>query len=202
MDNFALLNEPRRPWIDPDLLKKTFLQQAAQIHPDKVKEAEKAAATEQYASLNAAYRCLLDPKERLRHLLELELGALPKDVQNIPAGMMDLMMEIGQLCREADSFLAVKAKTTSPLLKAGMFENGIEWTDKLNQVRRKIDLRREELLAELKNMNAAWNDAPPIGSPGRAAALPLERLEQIYRVFSYVGRWSEQIQERLVQLSF
>jgi DnaJ-domain-containing protein 1 len=202
MDNFALLNEPRRAWIDPDLLKKTFLQQAAQIHPDKVKEAEKAAATEHYAALNAAYRSLLEPKERLRHLLELELGALPKDVQSIPAGMMDLMMEIGQLCREADSFLAMKAKTTSPLLKAGMFEKGIEWTDKLNQVRRKIDLRREELLAELKNMNAAWNDAPPPGSAGRAAALPLERLEQIYRVFSYVGRWSEQIQERLVQLSF
>jgi hypothetical protein len=83
-----------------------------------------------------------------------------------------------------------------------MFETGMAWTDKLNQLRQRIDLRREELLAELKSMNTAWNDAPPPGSAGRAAALPLERLEQNYRVFGYAARWMEQIQERLVQLSF
>ena len=31
--------------------------------------------------------------------------------------------------------------------------------------------------------------------------LPLDRLEQIYRALSYVGRWTEQIQERAVQLA-
>jgi DnaJ-domain-containing protein 1 len=199
MDHFALLREPRRPWIDPDLLKDNFLRRAAQVHPDKIRESD---AGDKAAELNAAYRCLLEPKERLRHLLELELGALPKDVQSIPPGTMDLLVEIGQICREADLFLAARCKTTSPLLKAQMFETGMGWTDKLNQLRQRIDLRREELLAELKNMNAAWNDAPPPGAAGRAAALPLERLEQLYRIFSYIARWTEQIQERLVQLSF
>jgi hypothetical protein len=83
-----------------------------------------------------------------------------------------------------------------------MFETGMAWTGKLNQLRQRIESRREELLAELKSMNAAWNTAPPPGSAGRAAALPLERLEQVYRVFSYMARWTEQIQERLVRLSF
>jgi curved DNA-binding protein CbpA len=218
MDYFALLEQPRRPWVDADPLKAAFLRLAGQFHPDKVQhqgsteaerplrlsptEREKAAADERYAEINAAYHCLLEPKERLRHLLELELGALPGDVQSIPPGMMDLLVEIGQVCRETDSFLAARSKTMSPLLKVQLFETGMGWTDKLNQLRQRIDLQREELLAELKNMNAAWNAAPPPGSAGRAEALPLARLEQVYRVFSYMARWTEQIQERLVQLSF
>jgi curved DNA-binding protein CbpA len=203
MDNFASLQQPRQPWLDPDSLKANFLRLAAQAHPDKVPSGgDKAAASERYAELNAAYHCLLEPKERLRHLLELESGAIPKDVQSLPPGTMDLLMEIGQICRETDLFLAAKSKTASPLLKVQLFEAGMAWTGKLNQLRQQIDLRREELLAELKGMNAAWNAAPPPGSAGRAAALPLERLEQVYRVFSYMARWTEQIQERLVQLSF
>jgi len=205
MDNFALLQEPRRPWHDPDSLKTVFLRLAAQVHPDKLHQAgasDKAAANQRYAELNAAYHCLLEPKERLRHLLELESDAKPTDVQSIPPGLMDLLVEIGQICRETDLFLAARSETASPLLKVQMFETGMAWTDKLNQLRQRIDLRREELLAELKSMNAAWNAAPPPGSAGRAAALPLKRLEQVCRVFSYMARWTEQIQERLAQLSF
>lgn len=198
-DHFALLQEPRRPWLDPDSLKAAFLQRAAAVHPDKVST---AGADDNAAALNAAYHCLREPKERLLHLLELESGAKPANVQDIPPGMMDLMVEIGKTCRETDLFLAARAQTTSPLVKAQMFATGMGWTEKLNQLRQQIDLRRGELLAELQGMNAAWNAAPPPGSPGRAAALPLARLEEVWRVFSYMARWSAQIQERLVQLSF
>jgi curved DNA-binding protein CbpA len=199
------LQEPRRPWIDPESLKAGFLRLAAQVHPDKAHATgaeERAAANDRYAELNAAYHCLLDPKERVRHLLELESGAALKDVQSIPPGAMELLVEIGQVCRETDQFLAARAKTESPLLKVRQLETGLAWTGKLNELRRRIDLRREELLAELKGMNAAWTAAPPPGSAGRAAVLPLERLEQVSRVLSYAARWTEQIQERLVQLSF
>ena len=40
-----------------------------------------------------------------------------------------------------------------------------------------------------------------MGAPERAPALPLKRLEQVYRVFSYVSRWTDQLQERLVRLA-
>src|SRR5437868_8581649 len=81
-DNFSLFNEPRRPWLDADLLKQKFLKFSAEVHPDKIHNAsdgEKAAANKRYAELNAAYNCLREPKERLLHLIELELGAKPKD---------------------------------------------------------------------------------------------------------------------------
>jgi DnaJ-domain-containing protein 1 len=190
MDYFALLQQPRQPWLDNDALKKTFLQLAAQFHPDKIhqaSDAEKIAANQRYVELNAAYHCLLEPKDRLLHLIELQTGAKPKDVQAVPPGAMDLLMEIGQVCRETDLFLTARDKTTSPLVKAQMFEKGMAWTDKLTALKQRVDARREEVLAELKTMNGA---------------LSLEKLEQAYRVLGYAARWSGQIQERLVKLSF
>ena len=81
IDYFTLLNEPRRPWLDAELLKQKFLALSATVHPDRVHnlgEAERAAAQERYTELNTAYNCLREPKERLQHLLQLELGALPR----------------------------------------------------------------------------------------------------------------------------
>lgn len=203
-DYFALLDEPRRPWPDLDALKARFLRLSSEAHPDRFHAApadERAAAGQRYAELNAAYQCLNDPRERLLHLLTLERGAKPRDVQRIPPGTMDLFVEIGQTCRDADAFLAERSKVTSPMLKAQMFQRGLEWVDRLNALQQKVNAKREELDAELKRLNAAWDAAPPVGSPDRAAALPLDRLEQLYRATSYVTRWTEQIQERLVQLA-
>jgi DnaJ-domain-containing protein 1 len=205
LDHFALLHEPRRPWLDPELLKPKFLALSAQIHPDHASgagETERAAATRSFAELNAAWQCLREPKDRLGHLLELELGARSQDAQDVPPAAMDLSFEVGRLCREADAFLAVKSQTASPLLKARMFGPGIDLTDRLHELQRRIGLRRDELLAELKTMNAAWESAPEPASASRPAALPLERLEGLHRMFSYIARWTGQIQERVVRLSF
>jgi DnaJ-domain-containing protein 1 len=203
-DAFALLNESRRPWIDADALKQKFLPLSSAVHPDRTHnapEVEKLATNERYAELNAAYNTLREPRDRLLHLLELEQGSKPSDIQRIPSGTMDLFVEVGQLCRDIDAFTAERAKVTSPLLKVQMFERGMEWTDKLQALQQRISARRDELATELQQMNAVWESAPSIGSPERANALPLERLEQIYRVFSYIARWSEQLQERNLQLA-
>ena len=108
----------------------------------------------------------------------------------------------GRICREADRFLAAKAKAPSPLLAAQLFEQGVEWTGRLEAQRRQIQLRRDRLLAELQAMNAAWKSAPPPDSPARAGALPLGRLEEICRTLGYLARCEGQVQERLAQLSF
>src|SRR3954470_14391797 len=83
-DYFALLNEPRRPWIDSESLKAKFHAISGDLHPDRVHaepESQKREAQNAYTELNAAYRCLGDRKERLFHLLCLELGSKPPDVQ-------------------------------------------------------------------------------------------------------------------------
>jgi len=205
MDNFALLGQPRLPWLDPMALKAAFLEQSARLHPDRVLAAgaeEQAAATGQFAELNAAYNCLREPKERLLHLLELETGAPPANVQSVPADTMDLFMETGQVCRQTDAFLAARGRTASPLLQAQMFEQALDWTARLQSLQERMQLRREQLLAELRAMNEVWNSAPPAPSAGRPGSLPLRRLEEMGRIFSYIVRCGGQVQERLAQLSF
>ncbi|EEF61507.1 hypothetical protein [Pedosphaera parvula] len=198
-DNFALLNEPRQPWLDPDILKQRFIVLSSKVHPDRVHNApqkDKLAANQQYSELNAAYNCLREPKDRLQHLLELEVGTKPKDIQRIPPGMMEEFFEIGQLCKQVDAFITEKEKITSPMLKVQLFERAQEWTDKLNSLQRKINARRDTLIEEIQSMNTLW------GTAEAERQQLLGRLEEVYRLLSYFARWSEQIQERVVQLSF
>ncbi len=203
-DYFALLDEPRRPWLDPEVLKAKFHALAASVHPDRVHGAaqpEKQAANQRYAELNAAYQCLSEPKERLHHLLELERGDRVEDVQNISTGTMDSFMEISELCREADAFLAEKESVTSPLLKVQLFERGMVLADRLKLLVQRLNGRQEALIVRMRNLNMAWETAPPVGSSTRLHVLPCSRLEHIYRDLSYLKRWTQQLQERLVELA-
>ena len=79
-DYFALLGEPRRPWLEPESLKSKFLTLSSEVHSDRVhgaSETDKNEAQEHYTSLNAAYNAFESP-ERVAHLLELERGAKPE----------------------------------------------------------------------------------------------------------------------------
>ena len=198
-DYFALLNEPRRPWLDADLLKQKFLSLSATTHPDKIQSAnelDKQAAAKKFAELNAAYNCLATPKSRLLHLLELERGAKPKDIQQIPATLADLFAEVAAVCRDADRFLAEKGKTVSPLLQVQLFERAQGWTDQLNKLQKKLRGFHDELLAKLKLLDTQWGAGDRSGR-----SVLLNDLESLYRLISYFNRWNAQIQERIVQLS-
>jgi curved DNA-binding protein CbpA len=197
-DCFALLAEPRRPWLDTEALKRKFLALSASAHPDKIQDADetaRAAAARSFAELNAAYNCLAEPKSRLLHLLELERGSKPKDIQEIPTALADLFAEVAMTCRQADGFLAEKCKVTSPLLQVQWFERSQEWIEKLNVLRQKLDGLRGQLLGELKAADEQWMSAE---THGRGDSLA--KLEELYRLFGYFNRWHKQIQERAVQL--
>jgi DnaJ-domain-containing protein 1 len=203
-DHFAVLGEARLPWLDAGALKEKFLALSSATHPDRVaaeSEPVKQAAHTRSAQLNAAYQCLRDPKSRLQHLLELELGTKPSGIERPPADRMELFMQAGQLCQDVDAFLDERARTTSPLLKARMFARGLEWTERLNQFQKELHDKTAALAEPLRAMNTAWQKAPAIGNEARAASLPLESLQETYRTISYLKRWTEQIQERAVQLS-
>ena len=86
------------------------------------------------------------------------------------------------------------------MLKVQLFERGHEWTEKLMADQKRVNSWHERLLAELKAIDAGWNNLAVSDSAARSALL--ERLEELYRLFSYAARWSAQIQERIVRLSF
>ena len=204
IDCFALLDEPRRPWLDEADLKEKFHSRSAGTHPDRFHSAGPAAqesASSRYSELNAAHNVLREPKDRLAHLLELELGHRPATVQPVPADALELFLNVGQLCREVDEFIAERVQVTSPLLKVQSFERGLALVGRVSGLQTTLSRRQEALEAALKSLNDPWTVAPPVGSPGRAARLPLARAEAIYRALSYLGRWRAQLQERFVQLS-
>jgi DnaJ-domain-containing protein 1 len=199
-DYFELLNETRRPWLEPEALQQKFLALSASVHPDRVHHlgpAERAAAQQRYVELNAAYRCLREPKDRLRHLLELEMGTVPSEIQRVPPDLMDSFMQVSQVCREADAVVSDKSKTTSPLLKVQCFERAQVEREKVLVLQGKLNARRESLLAELRTIDAKWSAGDRESRGGW-----LSRMEELYRLFSYFDRWLGQLQERVVQLSF
>ncbi|MBM3879199.1 MAG: hypothetical protein FJ387_05700 [Verrucomicrobia bacterium] len=203
-DAFALLDEPRRPWLDVASLQGRFLALSAALHPDRVHgagESQRRAAQEEFAQLNGAYQTLRDTKLRVLHLLELELGHRPEDIQRVPPGTMELGLEVGALCREVDGYLARKGQAATPLLRAQRFAEGLEWTERLGQAQEQVNARRGAIEAELRSLNEVWLAAPAVGAEGRVQALPLDRLEQLYRALSYVARWAEQLDGRKVQLA-
>lgn len=194
-DYFALLKEPRQPWLDAGALKDKFMALSAQCHPDKfpgVSPEEKEEIGNRYSELNTAWQCLSQTRLRLLHLIELEAGTKPADVQRIPSGTGEFFMEVGQTCSQAGKFLQEKPLSDSPMLKARRFVEQMTWTDKLTQLQSKIGSLSAALEDELKQIT----EAQSTGSP-----LPLGRLEEIYRSLSYIQRWNEQIREKVVELA-
>ena len=201
-DFFALLNEPRRPGLDADRLRQKFIALAAKVHPDRVhnaSEAEKAAANRHYAQLNAACQCLTDPKTRLLHLLELERGVRPEEIQTIPPALADWFVGIAAICREADGFLLEREKVTSPLLKIQWFERAQAWIERLQEWQKNLATLRGELDVRLAVLDAAWLNASPLPE---AKSASLARLEELYRFYGYFNRWQNQLSERVARLSF
>jgi len=199
-DFFAVFGEQRRPWLEAEVLKQKFLALSAEAHPDRAHTAgaqERQQAQDRYTSLNAAYQVLREPKERLRHLIELERGTKPGQIQRIPSDLMNLSLEVGEICRQADALVQEKAKTSSPLLQVQVFERAQAATEKLGAVQRSLEPRREEILEQIRALDATWDEA---GDPGRSTSLA--RLEELYPLLTYYERWIAQARERIVQLAF
>jgi curved DNA-binding protein CbpA len=196
-DCFAVLGEPRRPWLDAESLKQKFLSLSASSHPDlfhSATAAEKAKAQKHYIEINEAYNRLRDPKERLLHLIELERGQKPGETQRIDPQLVASFTQVNNLCREADRLLAEKNAMTSPLLKVDLFDRSQETTERLVELQKKISSGRESVLSAIREIDSTWEQVSDREEV-------LSNLEELYRLLSYFTRWSGQLQERIVRLA-
>ena len=186
-DAFALLNQPRRPWVEVGTLKEKFLARSAETHPDKFTDAaEKEAAQEAFAELNTAYEILRDPKRRLQHLLTLERGEKPAEVHDILPETADLFVEVGQLLQPVDAFLAEREAESSPLLRAQKMPAALDWLEKVNSLLQTLNDRLAALETELQSLNENWD---------------CDALESLYHQFSYLQKWRGQLNDRAVKLT-
>lgn len=188
-DYFALLDQPRTPWLEPASLKDAYHRKTLQAHPDT------AAANNTeggFAELNEAYRVLQDHKRRLHHLLELE-GRVPSSAeQTVPRELHDLFPAIGAVTQRANLFLermkAASNALSRSLLKPQLLELQKETTD----LREKLQALSGASVAQLREINSRWATNPS----GELAA-----VSNLYFTFAYLNRWSAQLDEIGFQLS-
>jgi len=197
-DHFAGLEVSRRPWLDEQELKAKFVALSSELHPDHANgdEKQRDAVQKRYTEINAAYSCLRDPRKRLTHLLELERGATPSELQAVPDDLMNTFFDVGRVCRATDQFLADRNAASSPLLKVQSFERSQAISDEVTALQRSLVGKREQLIALLKEIDAEWDR---LDSATREPALA--RLEEIRRLLGFYDRWIAQLQERFVQLA-
>jgi DnaJ-domain-containing protein 1 len=192
-DYFSLLGFERSPWLEPEAVNARFFELSASAHPDRVHGGGEAAvkvANQSFAELNAAAACLREPRERLKHLLELETGSKPGATQAVPSEVMDLVMRAGQTCRSVDQFMAERAKASSPIMQAQLFAQGLEWSDRVAEMQTAVNELRTKAEEEVKRITSKWPEEKPI--------LDLQKLAHI---FATVGRWEGQLKERFAALA-
>ena len=190
---FSLFELAPAPALDAAALKERFARATAESHPDKFAqagEADRLAVESRYTTLNQAYQTLIDPRARLLALYELTKGQKPPDIQRIPPGTMDLFKEVGEMCRELDEFLARKGATTGRLEKAGLMSEELTLQDALVTLRMKLEQFAATVDAEITALDTRW----------RAGDKDLNALEAVYRKYSYLARWRQQLEEREIAL--
>jgi DNA repair ATPase RecN len=173
-DYFALLQQPRKPWLDAEQLKQKYHQLAREKHPEP-------------AMLNEAYRVLADPKLRLHHLLSLEGAPASTAGQPVPDQFANFFIEIGALVTDVDRVIgettAANSALSKSLLKTSILEQQRRVHDVLTRVR---DLH-----------DKALNDLRAIDNPQQN----LPQIENAYHQLAYLTRWKDLLEERNFRLS-
>ena len=193
MDYFALLNEPRRPWLEADTLKTKFHFLSAEVHPDRVHQSSARRQTVRQPALhrNSTPPTIACASRVVRHLLELELGAKPSDLTNVPRTTMDLFSALEKSFAKWMRCWQRKPRRLRRCCKCRFFERSQDWVEKLGDLRQRSPLGAMSLVEELKTMDASGNHD----------AQTNRLIAPIWRLLSFYDRWLAQTQERVVQLS-
>jgi curved DNA-binding protein CbpA len=188
IDYFALLEQPRAPWLDPDKLKDAYHRQTLQNHPDTAA----AGNASDFAEFNEAYQVLQDPKRRLHHLLSLENCATPSANQTIPGELQELFLPIGELNQLANALLEKLRATSNALSRSLLKRQIVELQKEVSSLRDKVRNLEAAASEQLREINSIWpNDR----------AVQITALSNLYSTFAYLGRWSAQLDELAFQLS-
>ena len=186
-DYFALLNQPRRAWLDPDELKEAFHNKSRELHPDS---GSSSGAESDFVQLNEAHQVLREPKARIQHLLTLE-GRAPARDACVPTDIADLFPTVASVTQDADALAQRMTAATNPLsrslLKPQLIAVQNRIAETLQRMRELHDLADAEL-RRLTNVELAdeahWS-----------------QLHELYLRFSYLGRWISELEEKQVRLA-
>ncbi len=186
-DHFAILHQPRRPWLDAGALKDAFHQRSAALHPD----VSGTGDTAQFVALNGAYSVLREPGSRLRHLLELCAPAALADASAPPAELSDLFIQIAGARRRLGDLLARRTAANSPLSRALLAGEEAALRRDLHAVLAQLEATEANALAEVRVLDATWRETD---------AEAVNALTRHFHRLAYLARWLTQTREALFTL--
>jgi len=184
-DHFLALAQPRRPWLDPAVLREDFQRTAARQHPDAGGDAG------HFAALNAAHAMLGAPASRLRHLLELTAPEWLHRPAPIPPELADLFMQMAAARRARETFLQKHSAAASPLGRALLAGEKAGLVAELTAALARLTATTEAALAALRALDTAW--------PAPSTA-DWERLVVLQASFAFLEKWTAQLREDLFRL--
>jgi len=176
-DYFALLHQPRTPWLDPDQLKQAFHAQTLQEHPDAHTASTSAEAN--FALINDAYQTLLDPKRRLQHLLSLAGNAPVGRFETVPEELAQLFPALMDVTQRAQQATQTSAAATNALSRSLLAAGRLEARRRLDELEQTLQKLQTAADTELQNVSVE-------------ATADLHRL---YVRYSYLQRWIAQLEE-------
>jgi len=185
-DYFAVLHQPRRPWLDPDELKAKYQQLTITHHPDRRHEDNEV----DFSSINEAYRVLSNPRLRLQHLLNLENHAAA--VTAVPADLAEMFMRAAALVSDIDALLQKRERATNALSKSLLQTESTTLREQANQLSKQLQTLHDNAEYQLLRADHLWADKP-------AEVVP--ELTRLAQRFAYLDRWISQLTERQFQLS-
>lgn len=187
IDCFALLEQPRRPWLDENALREKFHQLARTSHPDT-----SGKTSTEFASLSEAFRVLSDPKLRLEHLLQLESNTPASDGNILPKDLEELFPNMTTVIRTADDLLKKTRAMTNALSRSLFKSELLTIQNQIAQSLARLSELYEQTMSELRTLDESWMMVP---SPD------FSTLRHLYLKISYLSRWITQLEEKKLQLS-
>ena len=183
IDYFALLGQPRQPWLDRTELKERYQSLAKASHPDQTAT---ESSDETFADLVEANRVLSDDKLRLQHLLRLE-GIDPSGKNAVPARLLDLFSAVGEFLARSDRVERGLNESTNPLARSVLQAEVISCrTELVALIDQTSDIVRQAQ-AECCSLNRSWREELP-------------KVTELYFLFAFLTKWLAQLEERRFRL--
>jgi molecular chaperone HscB len=188
-DYFAMLEIPRKLWIEMSTLEKKFLQLSWKLHPDNYVNAtpeEREISLKRSSELNDAYRTLREPVARVEYLLAIEGARVEgKSKQQAPPELLEEVFELNESLDELREAKAASGDTTA--LK-----------QKLESAQKNFQAKLEEVDEELQGAAKEWDAAIDANADETRRKTVMTKLNELLNRRSYIRNLVVNVQKELL----
>jgi molecular chaperone HscB len=190
-DYFALLEMPRKLWINMQELEQKFLQLSWRLHPDKyvnATETERELSLKHSSELNDAYRILRDPIARVEYLLGLEGERKEGEKkQQAPPELLEEVFELNESLDELREARATGGDIRS--LKSRLEAAEKNFQEKLGQVD-----------ARLQSVAREWDAAVDSAADGATRKQLMAKMNDLLNRRSYIRNLVTNVAKELAEV--